>query len=319
VCFFCSLIVYADCTTPTNFPSKIPFVPVSWTCNPIYYNQNDGCDCDCGVRDPDCDKEFNALYCNGIGMSTPSQVVCALATCVDTSRPTEKPTSVPTEKPTSVPTPTDSPTKAPTKKTIADWKCSPAQYGTNDGCNCECSKFYKGDIYDGIPTVDPDCYKDEYTLFCGGTEKKKGICNLTSDQCILAPSTSKPSTKPSTSKPSTKPSPRPTIKFIPLPTTKTPSRKPTTPTINKLRGELCITGVNICETNFKCTGTCTLYGPNEPCNTQNSNFGFRNCIWGGIQTAEFCCPIGYTCLGAGPWYTQEGICTPNSNPKHNKH
>jgi len=30
-------------------------VPQSWTCNKAFYGSNDGCDCNCGAWDPDCD------------------------------------------------------------------------------------------------------------------------------------------------------------------------------------------------------------------------------------------------------------------------
>ena len=30
------------------------YVPPDWTCSPQYYNASDGCDCGCGVIDPDC-------------------------------------------------------------------------------------------------------------------------------------------------------------------------------------------------------------------------------------------------------------------------
>ena len=33
-----------------------------WTCNPSYYNANDGCDCDCGIPDPDCERSNQRLY-----------------------------------------------------------------------------------------------------------------------------------------------------------------------------------------------------------------------------------------------------------------
>ena len=46
-----------------------------WTCNPNYYNANDGCDCDCGIPDPDCDRPNQQLYncaagetCNDAGL-----------------------------------------------------------------------------------------------------------------------------------------------------------------------------------------------------------------------------------------------------------
>lgn len=28
--------------------------PSAWACPPSYYNATDGCDCNCGVLDPDC-------------------------------------------------------------------------------------------------------------------------------------------------------------------------------------------------------------------------------------------------------------------------
>jgi hypothetical protein len=30
-------------------------VPSTWTCNPLFYGSKDGCDCECGAWDPDCD------------------------------------------------------------------------------------------------------------------------------------------------------------------------------------------------------------------------------------------------------------------------
>ena len=30
-----------------------------WTCEPAYYDTNDGCDCSCGIPDPDCEKQWN--------------------------------------------------------------------------------------------------------------------------------------------------------------------------------------------------------------------------------------------------------------------
>ena len=30
-------------------------IPAAWTCNPLFYGSKDGCDCECGAWDPDCD------------------------------------------------------------------------------------------------------------------------------------------------------------------------------------------------------------------------------------------------------------------------
>eukprot|EP00514_Thraustochytrium_sp_LLF1b_P012390 CAMPEP_0184555408 /NCGR_PEP_ID=MMETSP0199_2-20130426/37482_1 /TAXON_ID=1112570 /ORGANISM="Thraustochytrium sp., Strain LLF1b" /LENGTH=204 /DNA_ID=CAMNT_0026951725 /DNA_START=253 /DNA_END=863 /DNA_ORIENTATION=- len=46
---------------PTVSPTPAPTVPKGWTCDAQYYSANDGCDCGCGVRDPDCDGEYSVL------------------------------------------------------------------------------------------------------------------------------------------------------------------------------------------------------------------------------------------------------------------
>jgi len=60
-----------------------PF-PTNWTCIPTYYNASDGCDCNCGIYDPDCDvpdaKMFGCgngtnPYCNDQGQCLYSKVV----------------------------------------------------------------------------------------------------------------------------------------------------------------------------------------------------------------------------------------------------
>jgi len=38
-------------------------VPLNWSCDPSFYNASDGCDCNCGAYDPDCDKDKNVLNC----------------------------------------------------------------------------------------------------------------------------------------------------------------------------------------------------------------------------------------------------------------
>jgi len=37
-------------------------IPADWTCNDYWYNALDGCDCNCGVWDPDCDVDGQWLY-----------------------------------------------------------------------------------------------------------------------------------------------------------------------------------------------------------------------------------------------------------------
>jgi hypothetical protein len=62
-------------------------VPTTWTCNPLFYGSKDGCDCECGAWDPDCDtttysqKVFNCDTTNNevrcvMSRTTPSTPVC---------------------------------------------------------------------------------------------------------------------------------------------------------------------------------------------------------------------------------------------------
>jgi hypothetical protein len=64
-------------------------VPTTWTCNPLFYGSKDGCDCNCGAWDPDCETEttqspqkvFNCDTTNdqvrcAMSRNTPSEPVC---------------------------------------------------------------------------------------------------------------------------------------------------------------------------------------------------------------------------------------------------
>jgi hypothetical protein len=62
-------------------------VPTTWTCNPLFYGSKDGCDCECGAWDPDCEtttylqKVFNCDTTNNevrcvMSRNTPSTPVC---------------------------------------------------------------------------------------------------------------------------------------------------------------------------------------------------------------------------------------------------
>ena len=60
-------------------------VPTTWTCDPLFYGSNDGCDCACGAWDPDCDttsqKVFNCDTTNDqvrrtMSRNNPSEPVC---------------------------------------------------------------------------------------------------------------------------------------------------------------------------------------------------------------------------------------------------
>ena len=53
-------------------------VPDEWTCNPFYYGSGDGCDCGCGIVDPDCadDTSASCQWCNNTGSCDQSGQDC---------------------------------------------------------------------------------------------------------------------------------------------------------------------------------------------------------------------------------------------------
>lgn len=56
-------------------------VPSTWNCNPLFYGSNDGCDCECGAWDPDCDVTSQKVFnCN----TDSSQVRCAMSRTIPT-------------------------------------------------------------------------------------------------------------------------------------------------------------------------------------------------------------------------------------------
>ncbi|MDW8361209.1 MAG: serine protease [Myxococcales bacterium] len=77
--------------------------PSGWTCPAGWYDAREGCDCGCGVRDPDCDVPGQRVY-----GCTEGQSCDASGRCTD----------------------------APAGGGV--WLCSPEYYGTSDGCDCEC-------------------------------------------------------------------------------------------------------------------------------------------------------------------------------------
>ncbi|MFZ9888614.1 MAG: hypothetical protein ACO3JL_14035, partial [Myxococcota bacterium] len=90
-----------------NTRCEVPADAAQWTCNPDYFGSGDGCDCGCGVVDPDCADatEASCLYNNcDIGL-VPS--ASANETC-----------------------------EAPTAP--AEWTCAESFFGSDDGCDCGC-------------------------------------------------------------------------------------------------------------------------------------------------------------------------------------
>lgn len=82
--------------------------PEGWTCTASYYGSADGCDCGCGIPDPDCPDE--------------SAASCTYDWCEADANPSQSdPTQCEAEEPA-----------AP------GWTCPNGYYGGGDGCDCGC-------------------------------------------------------------------------------------------------------------------------------------------------------------------------------------
>ncbi len=110
-------------------------VPAGWTCAEAYYGTGDGCDCDCGAYDPDCDDPAQEVFNCG-----PGQFCDADGVCADDAGGGEVP---------------------------AEWTCTPTYYDGLDGCDCDCGAY------------DPDCDDPAQTVYncgLGGTCLPDGTC-----------------------------------------------------------------------------------------------------------------------------------------------
>lgn len=82
-------------------------VPFEWTCDQDYFDMNDGCDCDCGAWDPDCDKD---------------QKISIILNCDFGGSPTcDRSTS-----------------KCNYSEVPSEWTCEVHHYNSKDGCHCGC-------------------------------------------------------------------------------------------------------------------------------------------------------------------------------------
>lgn len=108
--------------------------PAGWTCDPTFYNATDGCDCACGVWDPDCEGTYlRLLNCD----PTPD------AFCNRTTAQCQYGNEAP-----------------------ANWTCLGSYYGTQDGCDCACGVWDPDCDIGGQSTLNcvkgtgPTCTKD---------------------------------------------------------------------------------------------------------------------------------------------------------------
>ncbi|MBW2523927.1 MAG: hypothetical protein JRI23_07125 [Deltaproteobacteria bacterium] len=170
-----------QCLTISTLSFDIQPPVAGWTCDPLYYDGGDQdiCDCECGVIDPDCSIADIDIYPCYEGQ-----------TCNDTSAECE---GVPTAWTCAgedfdagdechcgcgVPDPDcedtgatvlgcDSGTtcNAGTGVCVDDgWTCNEDFYGSSDGCDCACGVY------------DPDCEDDEAPVYNCDESNHTGVC-----------------------------------------------------------------------------------------------------------------------------------------------
>lgn len=76
-------------------------IPREWTCRARYYHADDGCDCNCGAYDPDCDDPRSAVY-----NCSPDSICLPDGSC-------------------EIPIP-------------SEWACGAEHYAAGDACDCRC-------------------------------------------------------------------------------------------------------------------------------------------------------------------------------------
>ncbi|OIP40078.1 MAG: hypothetical protein AUK47_09070 [Deltaproteobacteria bacterium CG2_30_63_29] len=158
--------------------------PEGWNCEPYYFDAGDGCDCNCGSRDPDCDNPmvevFNCLpeqICDEAGRCRTTGIVPTTWTCAvesyadgqfcDCQCGADDPDCGLTSSTRGC---------AALEKCVSgqcvpslppEWTCEPSFYDARDGCDCLCG------------VQDPDCaFPDQVVFNCNeGVSCVEGYCD----------------------------------------------------------------------------------------------------------------------------------------------
>ena len=159
-------------------------VPYEWTCDHSYYGTGDGCDCECGAWDPDCEDASLQTY----NCPSPSDV-CAKAgggTCQASSSGGyyDFGSDYGDYAASNVP---------------SGWTCEASFYGAGDGCDCACGAW------------DPDCDDASSSVYgCGGDPDTDMCVNTNGGTCQASSSSGSGSgSTPQYSSPPPSPSPPP--------------------------------------------------------------------------------------------------------------
>ena len=167
--------------------TNVAEIPTTWTCKPEQYGKGDGCHCNCGAFDPDCNPfEAVALDCpNSDDICIPGSQnvpVCELRHHVLSDRKLiQIQSGVAVHHPQfffSNETDIDGAPWGNYSKTYirsdvpSTWTCNPLFYGSKDGCDCACGAW------------DPDCDTISQKVF---------NCDTTNDQVRCTMSRNNPS------------------------------------------------------------------------------------------------------------------------------
>lgn len=118
---------------------RVTGVPSAWTCPAEWYSNDDGCDCNCGAVDPDCNGDQSTVDGCPVGFAGTGVASCSATGTCQFSGKTASPY----------------------------WLCPASTYNANDGCDCNCGVY------------DPDCDSSESELFncpSGFTCTSAGFC-----------------------------------------------------------------------------------------------------------------------------------------------
>lgn len=120
----------------------------AWTCRPEQFGTGDGCDCNCGSFDPDCDdySQPSKGCADATDICTPSGCASRFATIAARKLIHQRRTGANPWANTSSPVPFGPPSEVH-RVVPAGWTCPSEYYHSDDGCDCACG------------VADPDCDK----------------------------------------------------------------------------------------------------------------------------------------------------------------
>lgn len=181
-------------------------IPQEWTCKPEQYGTSDGCQCNCGAFDPDCNPfEAVSIGCpNHDDICIPglqNEPICALRHQVLSERKLlQVQAGVAVHHPqfyfsndTDIDgAPWGNYSKTYTRNIIpSTWRCNPLFYGSKDGCDCECGAW--------DPDCDPTTYAVPSSSVSETSNQRVFNCDTSNNQvrCVM----SKPTSTSTTSEP----------------------------------------------------------------------------------------------------------------------